>query len=128
MNCCVCYEEKEVYYDCKTCEEGKICLGCCLKLNCQNIEIPRDLLLKSISCPCCRTHNWKIVFDCVLARLTRKHILDYYHHPLPLHRFLWEVELLPELSQYPKQYKLCYRKNGKTWLFERYRLTPYVCF
>ena len=129
MNCCVCYEEKEVYYKCNTCEEGKICLGCCLKLGCNCFGfMTRDLLLKRITCPCCRTPNWKIVFDCILSLLTRKHILDYYHHPLPLHRFLWEVEILPELSQYPKQYELCYRKNGRTFLLERYRLTPYVCF
>ena len=125
MNCCVCYEEKEVYYNCKTCEEGKICLGCCLKLNCQSLCIlPRDLLLKSITCPCCRTHNWKIVFDSILSQLTKKHILDYYHHPLPIHRVLWEVDILPELSHYPKQYEL---KKGKK-VFGQYRLTPWVCF
>jgi hypothetical protein len=113
MNCCVCYEEKESYFNCNTCEEGKICLSCCLKLGCNCFgHMPRDILLKRIACPCCRTPNWKIVFDCILFHLTKKYLIDYYHHPTPLGRLFWEQVLLEELSYYPKQYYILY-KNGR---------------
>jgi hypothetical protein len=65
MNCCVCYEEKEVYYNCKTCEEGKICWECFLKKSnhyCLDY-LSREELLPILSCPCCRTINWKVLYN-----------------------------------------------------------------
>jgi len=68
MNCCVCYEEKEVYYNCKTCEEGKVCHDCFIKIShAWPLDIlDREELLPILSCPCCRTINWKHLLSIIL--------------------------------------------------------------
>jgi len=79
MTCCVCYEEEEVYYNCDTCKEGKICLECFIKKSrppwdiksrWENLDcLDREDLLPILSCPCCRTINWKVLFRSLLISL-----------------------------------------------------------
>jgi len=74
-NCCICLNEKDIIYNCMSCKEGLVCWDCYFKLmiskggehnlilfefkELKGIEKLKNLL----SCPCCRSINWKYYYD-----------------------------------------------------------------
>lgn len=86
--CCVCYEDKQVYYSCGCCKEGKICGDCCISIhnNCDDAK-------EYIKCPVCRSYNWKFLYDNLV------NILDDF------------FEMICRPSWKPV-YEICYRNNG----------------
>jgi len=75
MNCCICYDNYDDYdeleFICETCNDGKVCQDCMVEIDPIGICYLNDInkKYKIISCPCCRTENWKYLFNYILFTL-----------------------------------------------------------
>ena len=72
--CVICYDRKVPYFECETCTEGKYCLDCWIvddKDCIYNANLTKAELEECLSCPICRTVNWKkylsYIIDCTLT-------------------------------------------------------------
>ena len=68
--CITCFEDVEYFgFTCNTCVDGKMCWDCFDKLamngNCSTglIYKPIKYIKKKMVCPCCRTINWKQLYN-----------------------------------------------------------------
>lgn len=121
MSCCICLNnidiiEYELEYSCNTCKSGIVCYECY-----QNIEGSNDRIFcnfvpthktmnkfnyyqkeikKAVSCPCCRSENWKYIFSKIIHELNYK--ISEYEPPT-------RVE---ELEDDEKNVMLVYYRNS----------------
>jgi hypothetical protein len=72
MNCCICYNNyddcDDLAFICETCSDGKVCQDCMVEIDPVGIGFLNDDNTKNkiMSCPCCRTKNWKYLLDYIL--------------------------------------------------------------
>ena len=81
MSCCVCYEPTN-FLSCETCQEGKVCADC-WTLQIQQSDkchfSNREGIEQAYNCPCCRTLNWKGLYNESLWLLNDIGWRDYDH-------------------------------------------------
>ena len=82
-NCCVCLEDVEYngynssnQYDCDTCKDGFVCgncMGTVMENDCGGVEyafiFEGKELKRRLSCPCCRSVNWKCLYSSLMDYL-----------------------------------------------------------
>ena len=72
MNCCICYNNCNKFeFICETCNDGKVCQVCMTEIDPVGVIFLNDIdeINKIISCPCCRTGNWKYLFHHMIFTL-----------------------------------------------------------
>jgi hypothetical protein len=70
--CCICFEyqnHKQFYFICDCCKSGLICRDCIGNFDpCGSPwEYGLNKIKKIISCPICRTHNWKYHYSLIIS-------------------------------------------------------------
>lgn len=103
MNCCVCYEEKDFKYECMTCQEGKICFSCfhhkahyCSRFG----RLSREEVLPILSCPCCRTINWKVLYTNILIEIETNNLFEMKHSYIKANKEWWREMEREAQSEY----------------------------
>jgi trehalose-6-phosphate synthase len=119
MTCPICLEEKELHYKCDTCADGGFCNDCGYKVSASGFSFAPNLntTRREIKCPCCRTENWKWVWDEFVGMMEddipqyhchkkacRVFIRNQYDDPKELHEY-WLEEVLWDITHEKYQLK-----------------------
>ena len=112
MTCCVCLEENKSYFNCLTCESGKICVNCYSEIDENGIGFLDDNedIKKIIKCPCCRSLNWKFAFKQIIlttfADFEEWDYIDNHFKYSPVGRLLLTTKLDPDTNERHKEFYL----------------------
>ena len=113
MTCCICYEEKEFQYECYTCQEGKICFNC-FHRKAQSYtfgirKLSREEVLPILSCPCCRTINWKVLYTNLLIEIETNNLFETKHTYIKTNKMWWkEME-----SEAQSDWRFAFHRGGR---------------
>jgi len=110
MTCCVCLEEKEGYFNCLTCDSGKVCVDCYCEIDKNGIGFlsHNEDIKDIIKCPCCRSLNWKFAFkQIILTTFYDFEEWDYIEDKFkysPVGRLLLTTKLDPDTNERHKEF------------------------
>jgi hypothetical protein len=91
LKCCICLEVDEDgwvaencvgHFKCYTCVDGYVCNNCISEFDPQGSIYMDDLdeIKETITCPCCRTENWKYHFNQIICQSLDGDFIDNFYN------------------------------------------------